>query len=239
LQRAAEIASDNALLLYFIGEHFFKLGKTNRALTYLARAYEFAPRDRRISLLLGLTCADEGDLERAKELLHIATRLGGSTFAAHYGLGRLFVAQAKWRSAVQEFKLALATKTSPEAHYALGCLYFQLSRDALAARHLKKALEMDADYGEAFYVLGLISERAGQKKLAVEYFQKAGARALVRRSPSAKSKRQNAAASTSAPLFSSPAANVGRLITGGDRRLAEVLRQDALNACSSAYDDRR
>src|SRR4030095_2368441 len=175
LQRAAEMAQDNVPLLYFVGEHFFKTGKTHRAKNYLARAYELSPADRRVSLLLGLTCADEGDTERAKKLLSSATRLGGSTFAAHYGLGRVFVAEEKWRRAVQEFKLALATKASPEAHYALGCLYYQLSRDGLAARHLRKALEMDEEYGEALYMLGLISERAGHRKLAEEYFQKAGA----------------------------------------------------------------
>jgi hypothetical protein len=185
-------------------------------------------------LLLGLTCADEGDAERAKKLLHCATRLGGSTFAAHYGLGRLFVAEEKWHKALQEFKLALASKASPEAHYALGCLYYQLCRDALASRHLRKALEMDEDYGEAFYVLGLISERAGQKELADEYFEKAGPRAVVRKTTPTRSKRQNAGAPAAAPLFRSSPSNSRRLITGGDRRLAEALREDALSACNSA-----
>jgi Flp pilus assembly protein TadD len=233
LQRAAEMARDNAPLLYFVGEHFFKTGKTHRARSYLARAYELSPADRRVSLLLGLTCADQGDSERAKKLLHSATRLGGSTFAAHYGLGRLFVAEAKWRKALQEFKLALASKASPEAHYALGCLYYQLCRDGLATRHLRKALEMDETYGEAFYVLGLIAERAGEKELAEEYFEKAGRRAMVRKPTPARSKRQNSGA-VAAPLFRSSPANSRRLITGGDRRLAEALRQDALSACNSA-----
>ena len=234
LQRAAEMAQNNTPLLYFVGEHFFKTGKTRRAKRYLARAYELSPGDRRVSLLLGLTCADEGDAERAKQLLNCATRLGGSTFAAHYGLGRLFVAEEKWRKALQEFKLALASKASPEAHYALGCLYYQLCRDAMASRHLRKALEMDEDYGEAFYVLGLISERAGQKELAGEYFEKAGPRAVVRKTTPAGSKRQNGRAPVAAPLFRSSPANSRKLITGGDRRLAEALRQDALSACNSA-----
>jgi tetratricopeptide (TPR) repeat protein len=166
-------------------------------------------------------------------LLNCATRLGGSTFAAHYGLGRLFVAEEKWRKALQEFKLALASKASPEAHYALGCLYYQLCRDAMASRHLRKALEMDEDYGEAFYVLGLISERAGQKELAGEYFEKAGPRAVVRKTTPAGSKRQNGRAPVAAPLFRSLPTNSRKLITGGDRRLAEALRQDALSACNS------
>ena len=239
LQRAAEMAEDNAALLYFVGEYFFKTGKTRRAGNYLRRAYELSPRDRRVSLLLGLTCADEGDVERAKELLSSATRLGGSTFAAHYGLGRLFVAEEKWRSALQEFKLALASKASPEAHYALGCLYYQISRDGLAVRHLRKALELDEEYGEALYMLGLISERAGHKKLADEYFQKAGAGAVVRRSSAAKGKQHGSDRSTSAPLFRVSAGNVRRLISGGDPRLAEALRQDALSACSLASNEGR
>lgn len=238
LQRAAQMARDNAALLYFVGEHFFKTGKTHHAQDYLARAYELSPGDRRVSLLLGLTCADEGDAERAKELLHSATRLGGSTFAAHYGLGRLFVAEEQWRKAVHEFKLALASKASPEAHYALGCLYYQLARDGLAARHLRKALEMDEEYGEASYVLGLINERAGRTSLAAQYFEKAGTGALVRKSAATRSKRQSSGAAT-APLFGSSSGNSRRLITGGDRRLAQALRQDALSACNSADIGRR
>jgi tetratricopeptide (TPR) repeat protein len=226
-------------LLYFVGEHFFKTGKTHRAQNYLARAYELSPRDGRVSLLLGLTCADEGDIERAKELLNSATRLGGSTFAAHYGLGRLFVAEAKWRKALQEFKLALASKASPEAHYALGCLYYQINRDGLAARHLRKALELDDDYGEAFYVLGLIAERAGQTRIAEEYFGKAGGGRITRKTGSAKGKRQQSPTAGAAPLFRLSAANSRRLVTGGDRRLAAALRQDALSACNAANSESR
>ncbi|HEV7797595.1 MAG TPA: tetratricopeptide repeat protein, partial [Pyrinomonadaceae bacterium] len=239
LQRAAQMAQDNAPLLYFVGEHFFKTGKTHRAQNYLARAYELSPRDRRVSLLLGLTCADEGDVERARELLNSATQLGGSTFAAHYGLGRLFVAEANWRKALQEFKLALASKASPEAHYTLGCLYYQLNRDGLAARHLRKALELDEDYCEAFYVLGLIADRAGQKNLAEKYFGKASAGAVTRKTNSTRGKGQNSPLAGAAPLFRLSSANSRRLVTGGDRRLAEALRQDALSACSAAYSESR
>jgi tetratricopeptide (TPR) repeat protein len=226
LQRAADLDSDNAPLLYFLGEYFFKKGKTHRAEGYLARVYELSPRDRRVSLLLGLTCADEGQIERAKELLNNATQLGGPTFAAHYVLGRLFVAEAKWPRALQQFKLALATKNSPEAHYTLGCLYYQLRRDSLASRHLRKALELDENYGEAFHVLGLVSERTGAKELAEEYFKKAGTKIGHK-------KRKDSGAAPTAPLFRVVKTNSRRLITGGDQRLAEALRQDALNACSA------
>jgi tetratricopeptide (TPR) repeat protein len=226
LQRAAELDRENAPLLAFVGEHFFRTGKTRRARDYLSRAYEFTPGDIRISLLLGLTCADEGEIERAKELLNSATRRGASSFAAHFGLGRLFMAEENWQKALREFKRALASKPSPEAHYALGCLYYQLTRDALAARHLRKATEMDAEYGEAFYVLGLIYKRAGQEKLAAESL----ARAQRTEPGNLKSTKGKHGRTAGVPVMLSqdPTSDL-RLMSGGDQRLARLLRQDALN----------
>ena len=231
LQRAAEFERENAPLLAFLGEHFFRTGKTRIARDYLARAYEFAPGDIRVSLLLGLTCADEGDTERAKELLNSATRRGGSSFAAHYGLGRLFIAEENWQKALREFKRALASKPSPEAHYALGCLYYQLTRDALAARHLRKATEMDEDYGEAFYLLGLIYKRTGQDKLAAESLAKAH-RSEPANTKQVKGKPGRTAATP--VMFSQDPTSRLRLMTGGDQRLARLLRQEALNVFISA-----
>jgi len=230
LRQAARMSIDNAPLLCFIGEHFFKTGNPRHARTYLEKAYGILPQDRRIALLLGLTCADEGDSDRAKELLGRAMRLGASSFAAHYGLGRLFVAEQNWRKALQEFKLALASKASPEAHYALGCLYYQLCRDSLAARHLRKALELDQAYAEASYVLSLISQRARQKKGGDEHFVKPPPRATT----AANRGKQHKGRHVVAPLFRSSRGESRRLITGGDRRLAEALRQDALSAGSVA-----
>ena len=57
-----------------------------------------------LPLLLGLACGDEGETEQARHLLETTTQRGGSSFAAHYGLGRLFVAEQKWPKALREFK---------------------------------------------------------------------------------------------------------------------------------------
>jgi len=203
LQSAAEIAEENVALNLFIGEHFFRAGKTKEARAYLAKAHEASPDDLRISLLLGLTCADDGEIELAKDLLSNTTTQGRSSFAAHYGLGWLFVAEKNWRRAVGEFKRALTVRPSPEAHYVLGCLYYELKRDELAVRHLRKATKMDGDYAEAFYLLAQAYERTGRKELARHALEKAG--------------RKNV------NLFH-------RLMAGSDKRLAETLREDALAA---------
>ena len=207
LQAAAEIAIENAPLNLFIGEHFFRRGKTKLARAYLTKAHTALPDDLRISLLLGLTCADDGEVELAKDLLSNATAHGVSSFAGHYGLGWVFVAEKNWWKALGEFKRALTVKPSPEAHYVLGCLYYELNRDALAVRHLRKATEMDAGYAEAFYLLAQAYERTGRKELARQALEKAG--------------RKNV------NLFQMTKSGT-RLMAGADKRLAEALREDAL-----------
>src|ERR1041384_1591318 len=210
LQRAAEISNNNAALNLFIGEHYFRRGKTKQARAYLERAHTALPDDLRISLLLGLTCADDGEVALAKDLLSNATTQGGSSFAGHYGLGWVFVGEKKWRRALGEFKRALTVRPSPEAHYVLGCLYFELNRDALAVRHLRKATAMGGGYAEAFSLLAQAYERTGRKELARQALEKAG--------------RKNVS------LFQMTKSGALRLMTGADKRLAEALREDALGA---------
>lgn len=228
LQRAAELNPGNAPLLAFLGEHFYRRGKTAKAQSYLSLAYATEPTDGRVQLLLGLTCADEGDAERAKQLLRSSTRLGGSAFAAHFGLGRLFVAQEQLQDAVREFKLALVTKASPEAHYAIGLVYYQQQRDSLAARHLRKAIELDQGYREALHLLGLVYERSGRQGLAHSFFERAGSGAFAAPVSRNLKPRSGAAAAADHRFRLSPTKS-RKLITCGDRRLAEMLRQNALN----------
>lgn len=257
LESAVELAPDSMPLLSFVGEQFFRAGKTKLACHYLGRAHEIAPLDVRVLLLLGLTCADEGDAEQAKKLLNNAMRRGGASFAAHYGLGRLFVAEQKWQRALREFKRALAVRPSPEAHYVISCLYYQLGRDSLAAKHLRNAIEMDHGYGEAYYLLGVILRRAGLEVEAQEAFAKAESGAFVseiisgkRRASTGKGGLTDKGSSTKkgastgqdsttdegaateeysdAPLFQGSKSELQKLVTGGDRRLAEALKHDAL-----------
>ena len=204
LQAAAKLEEPNAALNLFIGEHFFRRGKTSQARSYLTKAHAAYPDDLRVSLLLGLACADDGEVALAKDLLSSATTQGNSSFAGHFGLGWVFVAEKNWRRAVGEFKRALTVRPSPEAHYVLGCLYFELNRDELAVRHLRKATKMDGSYAEAFYLLAQVYERTDRKELAQQALEKAG--------------------SANVKLFQSSR----RLIAGADKRLASVLREDAL-----------
>jgi Flp pilus assembly protein TadD len=142
----------------------------------------------------------------------------------------LFIAEKKWAEAAKEFKSALSIRPSPEAHYALGCVYYQLKRDRMATRHLRKAIELDEDYGAAFYVLGLALLRLGASEEARTALSLACEAEMDE--PRYRSAARRALRTDEAPLnpklFGLNAEASKRLITGGDRRLAQLLREDAL-----------
>ncbi len=230
LERAAALASDNAPLNSFLGEYFFRAGKTALARDYLERAHKVAPEDDRICLLLGLACGDEGEAERAKNLLRRVVERGTSSFAAHYALGRLLAAEEKWAGALAAFKQALAAHPAPETHYVVGCVYYRLNRNRLAERHLRKAVELNEGYSAALYMLGLLYLRSGNEARAEESFR--AARAAGQDESRYRTPRKNRFLPDEVPqlppLFSAARHARKRLVTSGDRRLAEAMREDAL-----------
>ena len=225
LQRAAEMTPSNSALNLFIGEHYFRNGKTRIARTYLTKVHATTPDDVRVSLLLGLTCADDGDAETAKQLLSNAIEKGGSCFAGHYGLGWLSLVENKRRKALTHFKRALEANPSPEAHFALASLYNELGRYELATQHLNQAIELDGKYQQAYYLLALVYQRVGKDELVEETLSRCGAVSRTRKLSSSPIGATNKSVSS----FETKSLTIG-LITGADGRLASALREDALRA---------
>jgi tetratricopeptide (TPR) repeat protein len=227
LERAAALAPGNVPLNTYLGVYYFGKGKTALARDYLSRAFVADPENGRVQLLLGLSCGDEGEPERARALLSEAVKRGGHSFAAHTALGRLAAAEADWKTALAEFKRALAARPCPEAHYLLGLVYYETGRNRSALKHLRKAIEMDATYTAVIYLMGLIYERLGESRYARDYLEAARAMGMK--------PRRNSARSESAPptLLTAKRRGKRRLVTGGDARLAAALQQDALGLNAS------
>ena len=230
LERAAALANGNAPLHSMIGEHFFEAGKNTLARDYLERALAADARCESARLLLGLICGDAGEVARARQLLKEFLKGEKASFAAHYGLGRLLVSEKRWGEAAREFKAALTAQPSPEAHYAIGCVYYRLNRLRLAARHLRKAIEADRDYTEAYYVLGLVLSVLGEADEARAAFQAVteaeGGEPHYR--SSARRVLRTGELPAKPKIFGIDEGAAKGLIMGGDRRLALVVRRDAL-----------
>jgi tetratricopeptide (TPR) repeat protein len=231
LERAAALAPGNGTLNHFLGVQLYRRGRTAPARDYFERALSSDKDNGWLHLLLGLACGDEGEAERARQLLKDSVILGGPTFAAHYALGRLAAFESNWKVALSEFKLAQATRPGPEAHYLLGLANFRLGRDRTALRELKKAVGLDESYAEAQYLLGLVHLRLGERGEARGSFAAAAsARPGVQLYRHAF--ENPAAAAPPAPFEVVGRGRRRRLITGGDERLAAALREDALGQVS-------
>lgn len=235
LERAAALAPDNPALNFYLGEHFFRTGRKALARHYLERVLAVEAHDERACLLLGLLLGDGEDTARARELLARVGRRGAASFAAHYALGRLSAAEDDWSGALAEFKKALAARPSPEAQYVVALANFNLGRWRTALRHLLKAVEEDDAYAEAFYLLGLVYLNLGEQTDAAEAFEAAHAADPAEPRYRAARRRGRSKRETPAPpsLFGPGKGAKGRLVTGGDRRLAVVLQQDALETAAA------
>jgi tetratricopeptide (TPR) repeat protein len=238
LERAARMSRGNAPLLSFLGEQFFRSGRMVLARSYLTQAFKTAPEDVGICLLLGLVCGDEGETERARELLCRTVESGRESFAAHYGLGRLLAAEQRWTEALVQFKRALAARPSPEAHYVVGSVYYRLGRDRMAARHLRKAVEMDKEYSAALFMLGLVYLRGGELERARAAFD--AARQTGQGEPHYRLSARRFLAAKDAPvvppLFATARQARRQLVLSGDKRLAQAVREDALALMSGPKD---
>jgi tetratricopeptide (TPR) repeat protein len=187
--------------------------------------------------LLGIACGDEGEIEHSRKLLHDSIERRGASYAAHYALGRFDADEDNWAGALAHFKQALAARACPEAHYLLSFASARLGRLRTALRHATKAVETDENYAAAFQLLGHIQSqlgeaRAAQKALATarslsaDGKQDAGVRGGAK-------KRRAAVNDVSDETLLHDFFGAGRhrrkrLLTGGDRRLADLLRRDAL-----------
>jgi tetratricopeptide (TPR) repeat protein len=112
-------------------------------------------------------------LESARVHLERALSLDQSSFAAHYGLGRLLACEGELTQALTHLKRALALKPTPEMHYLVGRVYWEQGRRDQALKHLQKAVRLDPRFDQAFYSLGLIYWHTNQTSEAREHFRTA------------------------------------------------------------------
>lgn len=236
LERASLLSRGNFPLLLFIGEHFFRARENELATRYLGEAFVARGGEARSALLLGIVLADEGErLEAAREMFAGVAARGPDSFAVHYALGRLAAVGDDWAAAAGEFKRALAARPCAESHYAVALAQYMRGRLRLALGHAVKALKLDENYPAAYHLLGLIRRASGDEARAAEAFARAAALsgAKPRRGRGPRAARD--ADELLLHSFFGAARQTGRgLLTGGDERLARLLREDALSAPPAA-----
>ncbi|MBI3652671.1 MAG: tetratricopeptide repeat protein [Acidobacteria bacterium] len=228
-EKALVLDPANAILAFFIGEHFFRINKPTLAQLYLERAINKEPENHLAMLMLGVICGDNGELDLAKNYLTRALKLKKDSFTAHYGLGRILASEGKLREAIGHLKQALRLKPTPEMYYLVGRAYLDYGRAEVAMRHLRRCVDLDPKFDAALYHLGLIYLKQNETLLAQEHFQ--AAHDLNPREPRYRValRTRKAASLTPLPVFGRAAVSNRKVVTSGDVRLVELLRSDLLD----------
>lgn len=226
LERAAALEPNNFTLLSFIGEHYFRHDKTALARDYLQKAHSVSPHQARVSLLLGVILADEAELKTAKELLEAVA--DEKSFVANLVLGLIYATENHLSETLAAFKRALQAKPAAETHYLVGSAYTELDRTKMALRHLQKAVELDANFADAWFMLGSVYIRLNDEKSAKDALtmalaaRDAGAQShAILRNP----KKYNEIGNTTL-IFARLRHIKKNLISGASPRLVKLLREE-------------
>jgi tetratricopeptide (TPR) repeat protein len=107
-------------------------------------------------LLMGDLERSRGHDERAAELLRRALDLREDSPSAHAALGSVLLSQGDGQTAKRHLSRALELKPSAPMHFMLGAVFYHGGHHRRAIEQLRQATELDPEFGEAFYQLGLL-----------------------------------------------------------------------------------
>lgn len=171
LERALTVSPRNIFLTGFLAETLFRADKYAAAVEVLEKAQKITPEKSLITLFLSALYADSLEIKKARKTLKSFDAAANTKFCANYIHGMLAAYESDWKNALTYFKETLSVLEVPETHYLTACVYFQMSKPKLALRHLQKAVEIDTNYADAWFMLGLIYELQADETKSYQSFE--------------------------------------------------------------------
>jgi tetratricopeptide (TPR) repeat protein len=177
LERAALLSQKNVPLLLFFAEKLFRADRFDAAKKNLKTAFEIAPQNARVLLLLGVVSADEAEAENVRKLLSILINDPKKAFCVNYVWGILAAVEENWTESIAAFKQALNCFESAETVYLIGCSYFHLRNYKTALRYFQKAVSLDIKFADAWFMQSVVyksleMEESAENALAAAFESK-------------------------------------------------------------------
>jgi Tfp pilus assembly protein PilF len=229
MERAALLSPRNAALLLFAAKTNFLADKYSEAKKYLEKAFEAAPDNSDVHLLLGAIYADEGESEKARLFLSILAENEKTAQLVNIVWGMLAAFEGNWSESVTALKLAAAQADSAELQYLLGCAYFQQQDFTSSLRHFQNTTAADRNYSDAWFMQAVIYGQ--QRDVAQANDMLANAAELKEAgAQSAEFLRKNVLDLKTALPFQHFQKKNARLLTGGAPRLTRFLKNEVVGA---------
>lgn len=173
LERALLLSPQNLSLHLFTAEKLFWADKFDEARTTLEKALQFAPGNSQILLILGAIYADEAAAEKARKFLGLLVNDESKTLIVNFMWGMLAAFEENWTESIAAFRQAQEQEELPELAYLIGCAYYQLDRLSMALQYFQKAVRLQEDYADAWFMQSLIYGRNKDQKREKETLEKA------------------------------------------------------------------
>ena len=145
------------------GDTFHELGDVESAIDDLQKAIELDPSYALAYNNLGYIYYLRQNFESAEEFYNQAISVDEKSYFAHHNLGILYRDRGEIENAIEEFSTALSiNEDQPETLLERSVTYFAVQELSRAEVDIRKAIELDPDYGEAFAVRGFIEWQLNQ-----------------------------------------------------------------------------
>jgi len=173
LEKALFMSPENHALRYLLAKSLFEADKFEEAKNLLEKDFDsILKNEPKSALLLSIIYTDKFEVRLATYYLNLLPKEIKSTFCGLYTDFFLNVIKTQWEKALKIGKKLLKTKKVAEIHYLIGCVYFQILNPK-AEFYLKKAIKMDSNFSDAWFMLGNLLLKLGKTNQAKEAFSKA------------------------------------------------------------------
>lgn len=226
LERALILSPKNTPLLFFVAQNLFEADKFEQAKIYLEKARIISQRDHKIALLLAVIYADTGRIDDAKQLVKSNSRKKDSNFCFFYLRGMFAAYEENWGESLKAFKEILDIRNQPETQYLIACVYYQLGRNKMSLRHLRKAVKEDSGFADAWFMLNAVYEILNEKDKAREAIEAAWAAKEASAQCLEFLKGKKTESFQTALPFLRFKQSKNRLLTGGTSRLTKIFKEE-------------
>lgn len=142
--------------------------------TLFQRAIDATNRNWLAHYNLGVTLADEGHPDEAKQNYLMALKYRPDYWDAHLNLGTLLAKEGNNAEAIAHFSRALELRPDDaQTHYNIGLALAQQGKFDEAENHYLQAIKSKPDYAEAIHNLGLAYAAQGRDNEALARFSEA------------------------------------------------------------------
>lgn len=142
------------------------------ALSAYSQAFESSPKDPSPALASARVALQMNKSEDAKKYLNFSLGIKNNFVPALFLLSQIEAQSGNFKEAILRAEQAASfSPNEPGIFFQLGLLYYQNNDTDLARQAFERAVSLESNYANARYFLGIVYDKMGMKKEALEQFE--------------------------------------------------------------------